>query len=187
MAEKTALVILADGAEEMEATIAIDVLRRGGIKVTVAGLQSADVVKCARETRILPDHSLSDVKEKTFDAIVLPGGQPGSNSLAASAEVGKLLQSQDQAKRIVAAICAAPLALKSHKIGQGATITSYPGVRGSVESDLHKYSEDSVVVSGNIVTSRGPGTAFLFGLKLVEVLVNAEKAKEVAKAMLVDY
>ncbi|VDK55815.1 unnamed protein product [Cylicostephanus goldi] len=80
---KTALLILADGAEEMEAVISTDVLRRGGVEVTIAGLNGAGTVTCARKTKITPDAALKDVQSKTFDVVVLPGGQPGSNSLAA--------------------------------------------------------------------------------------------------------
>ncbi|KAJ1365673.1 hypothetical protein KIN20_026078 [Parelaphostrongylus tenuis] len=79
----SALVILADGAEEMEAVITIDVLRRGGVDVTVAGLTGSNPVKCSRKTVITPDCALKDVLSKTFSVVILPGGQPGSNTLAA--------------------------------------------------------------------------------------------------------
>lgn len=73
MSAKTALVILADGAEEMEAVIAVDVLRRGGVDVTVAGLKGTEAVQCSRKVRILPDRALQEVKGEKFDAVVLPG------------------------------------------------------------------------------------------------------------------
>ncbi|KIH44228.1 hypothetical protein ANCDUO_25754, partial [Ancylostoma duodenale] len=82
MSPKTALLILADGAEEMEAVITADVLRRGGVEVTYAGLNGAGPVTCARKTVITPDRALKDVQSTTFDAVILPGGQPGSNTLA---------------------------------------------------------------------------------------------------------
>ncbi|VDM38869.1 unnamed protein product [Toxocara canis] len=208
MAKKTAMVILADGAEEMEAVITIDVLRRAGVEVTVAGLTGKNPVKCARQTVITPEVALADMKDHKFDAVILPGGQPGSNSLAASDEVGAVLRSQHEAGRIVAAICAAPIAFKSHGIASGSLVTSHPCVREKMTDGAgfftsvhkmrctrkmaitavlfkgYKYSEDRVVAVGNVVTSRGPGTAFEFALKLVELLVGAEKVKEISAPMI---
>ncbi|KHN82255.1 Protein DJ-1 [Toxocara canis] len=222
MAKKTAMVILADGAEEMEAVITIDVLRRAGVEVTVAGLTGKNPVKCARQTVITPEVALADMKDHKFDAVILPGGQPGSNSLAASDEVGAVLRSQHEAGRIVAAICAAPIAFKSHGIASGSLsdevgavlrsqheagrivaaicaapiafkshgiasgslVTSHPCVREKMTDGGYKYSEDRVVAVGNVVTSRGPGTAFEFALKLVELLVGAEKVKEISAPMI---
>nr|CDJ90290.1 ThiJ PfpI domain containing protein [Haemonchus contortus] len=180
---KTALLILADGAEEMEAVITADVLRRGGVEVTLAGLNGPGKVTCARKTVIMPDRDLKDVQSTTFDVVILPGGQPGSNTLAASPVVGQILKAHHKAGKYVAAICAAPISLKSHGI-PAALVTSHPSVRSQLEEGGFKYSEDRVVVSDLVVTSRGPGTAFEFGLKLVELLVGAEKSKSLISPML---
>uniref|UniRef100_A0A914ZKL3 D-lactate dehydratase n=1 Tax=Parascaris univalens TaxID=6257 RepID=A0A914ZKL3_PARUN len=153
-------------------------------QVTVAGLLGAGAVKCARRTMITPDVALADVKDRKYDVVVLPGGQPGSNSLAASDEVGGVLKKQQEAGRIVAAICAAPIALKSHGIAPGTLVTSHPSVRQKLVDGGYKYSEDRVVAVGNVVTSRGPGTAFEFALKLVELLVGEEKVKEISAPMI---
>ncbi|VDM57129.1 unnamed protein product [Angiostrongylus costaricensis] len=179
----SALLILADGAEEMEAVITADVLRRGGVDVTVAGLAGSNPVKCSRKTVIAPDCALDDVLSKKFDIVILPGGQPGSNTLAASSVVGQVLKAHHDAGKYVAAICAAPIALKSHGIPT-TLITSHPSVRKQLEEGGYKYSEDRVVVADRIVTSRGPGTAFEFALKLVELLVGVEKSKELVAPML---
>lgn len=181
---KTALVILAPGSEEMEFVIAADVLRRAGVKVTVAGLAGVDAVKCSRDVCIVPDTSLDIAKGGLYDAIVLPGGLGGSQAMCESAELGALLKEQEAAGRIVAAICAAPTALLAHGIFSGKNLTSYPLVKNQLV-DTYKYVDDQKVVQdGNLITSRGPGTAFDFGLKLAEVLAGADKAKEVAKGML---
>lgn len=185
MAGKTAMVIIADGTEEMEAVIAIDVLRRAGVQVTVAGLVGKDPVKCTRKVLITPDKALSEVKEQKFDVVVLPGGQPGANSLAASDEVGAVLRAQHDAGRFVACICAAPIALKSHGIAPGIQLTSHPSVKQKLIEGGYKYSEGRVVAADRVITSRGPGTAFDFALKLVELLVGVEKVKEIAAAMIV--
>ncbi|KJH51268.1 DJ-1 family protein [Dictyocaulus viviparus] len=180
---KNALLIIADGAEEMEVVITADVLRRGGIDVTLGGLTGPGPVKCSRKTVITPDCALTDLISKTFDIVILPGGQPGSNTLAASSMVGQILKSQHDAGRYIAAICAAPIALKSHKIPAN-VVTSHPSVRKQLEEGGYKYSEDRVVVADCIVTSRGPGTAFEFALKLVELLVGVDKAEELVAPML---
>ncbi|XP_067642392.1 protein dj-1beta [Eurosta solidaginis] len=181
---KTALVILAPGAEEMEFVIAADVLRRAGVKVTVAGLQSDEAVKCSRDVCIVPDTSLDTAKGGIYDVIVLPGGLGGSKAMAKNEALGALLKEQEAAGRIVAAICAAPTALVAHGIGTGKSLTSYPSVKGQLEA-AYKYVEgQNVVQDGNLITSRGPGTAFEFALKLAEVLAGESRAKEVAKGML---
>lgn len=101
--------------------------------------------------------------------------------------VGDVLKAQETADRWIAAICAAPLALSAHKIGLGKSITSYPSVKDKLTTDF-KYVDDQIVVQdGKLITSRGPGTAYEFGLKITEALVGADKAKQVAEGMLVGY
>uniref|UniRef100_A0A8R1DVW0 D-lactate dehydratase n=1 Tax=Caenorhabditis japonica TaxID=281687 RepID=A0A8R1DVW0_CAEJA len=176
MSQKSALIILAaEGAEEMEVIITGDVLVRAGVKVTYAGLSGPEAVKCSRGARIIPDASLESVKEQKFDVVILPGGQPGSNILAAHDGVGELLRAQVESGGLIAAICAAPIALLSHSI-KVELITSHPSVKKQLEAGGYKYSEDRVVVSGNVITSRGPGTSFEFALKLVELLVGKDTA-----------
>ncbi|MCP9261558.1 Protein deglycase DJ-1 [Dirofilaria immitis] len=187
MASKTALVILAEGAEEMETVIPVDVLRRAGIEVTIAGLTGKNPVKCSRQVIITPDKALFEVASHNFDIVVLPGGLQGSNSLAASDEVGTILRTQHESGRYIAAICAAPIALKSHGIGPGILLTSHPSVKQKLVeggkklfclASGYKYSEDRVVVADHIVTSRGPGTALEFALKLVELLFQRKKSEK---------
>ncbi|VDL78007.1 unnamed protein product [Nippostrongylus brasiliensis] len=151
--------------------------------VKYAGLKGPGPVTCARKTVVTPDCDLKDVLSTTFDVVILPGGQPGSNTLAASDVVGRVLKAHHDAKKYVAAICAAPIALKSHGI-PAATVTSHPSVRAQLEQGGYKYSEDRVVVSDLVVTSRGPGTAFEFALTLVELLVGSDKRKALIDPML---
>ncbi|KAL4221027.1 Protein deglycase DJ-1zDJ-1 [Mactra antiquata] len=181
----SALVILSEGAEEMETVISIDVLRRANIDVTVAGLTGTEPVLCSRNVKIVPDTSLGEVVKQSYDVVVCPGGAKGAQNLCESAEVGKLLKDQFDGKRVVAAVCAAPTALASHKICSGMKVTSHPSVKDKMVSAGYKYSEDRVVEDGNLITSRGPGTTFEFALKIVEKLVGAEKAESLIGPMLV--
>ncbi|XP_071453222.1 protein dj-1beta [Hetaerina americana] len=186
MSGKSALVILAEGAEEMEFVISVDVLRRAEIKVDVAGLDGIAPVKCSRDVVITPDISLDDASSQSYDVVVLPGGK-ASQTLADSEKVGNIIREQEKSGRLVAAICAAPIALKSHGVGTGKNLTSYPSVKEQmVSGDKYKYSEERVVVDGNLLTSRGPGTAFEFALAIVDKLVGKDAVDNLKKAMLVN-
>lgn len=177
--------VLAEGAEEMETVIAVDVLRRGGIEVLVAGLDGADPVVCSRGVRLVPDLPLADAASAgPFDAIVLPGGGPGSERLASSSVVGELLRDQVAADRLVAAVCAAPTALAAHGVGADRLMTSHPGAREVVEAFCRGYREEPVVEDGSVITSRGPGTSFAFALAIVARLRGGEVADSIAAPMM---
>jgi protein deglycase len=185
------LVFLADGFEEIEAVTIIDVLRRAEVSVTTAGLTHQRVTG-AHGIVIEADCLLGEIDgangdgksigaAATFDALVLPGGMPGSRHLRDDARVKRLLIEQSKAKRLVAAICAAPIALEAAGILRGRMATSYPGF--PLSSAQNK--EERVVVDDNIITSRGPGTALEFALTLVERLVDSERARQLRVAMIV--
>ena len=174
-----ALVLLADGFEEIEAVTVIDVLRRGGVSVTAASI-AGSTVRGARGISLVADSSFEDEKLDDYEAIVLPGGMPGAATLRDSTHVREALQSAARSGKIVAAICAAPIALEAAGILAGRRATSYPGK----EIPSARYEEASVVVDGRLVTSRGPGTAMEFALTLVEMLASAETKDKVARALL---
>ncbi len=180
--DKTALVILAAGAEEMEVSIVVDVLRRAEVKVTIAGLSGSGAVICSRGLRIVPDVALGDVAG-SFDAVVLPGGARGAENIAASPLVGRHLRTQWQRGRIVAAVCAAPLALLRHEIGLGEKLTSHPSVAEALQS-AYSWSADRVVEAGNLITSQGPGTSFEFALALVRRLRGPDVERSVAQPLI---
>ncbi|KAJ3039940.1 hypothetical protein HDV00_011606 [Rhizophlyctis rosea] len=180
----SALVLLADGSEEMEAVITIDILRRAEVDVTVAGLNSAQPITCSRHVKIVPDKALSDVQDKEFDAFVLPGGMDGAKSFANSEAVKALLKTyQNDSKKTVAIICASPIALKAAGVANGKSITSHPSVKDQLEG--YNYKEDRIVWDGNLLTSRGPGTAFEFALALVGRLRGKEVVEKIVPPMLV--
>ncbi|XP_075929023.1 Parkinson disease protein 7 [Petromyzon marinus] len=186
MAAKRALVILAKGAEEMETVIPTDVLRRAGIKVTLAGLAGPEPVQCSRDVVICPDTSLEKaMAEGPYDVVVLPGGNLGAQNLAESAAVKLVLQAQMDRKGLIAAICAGPTALKAHGIAFGSKVTTHPLAKDKMmEGGHYVYSEARVERDGNVITSRGPGTSFEFALFIVEALLSADAASAV-KAPLV--
>uniref|UniRef100_A0A1D1ZAV9 Protein DJ-1 n=1 Tax=Anthurium amnicola TaxID=1678845 RepID=A0A1D1ZAV9_9ARAE len=183
---KKALVIVTDGSEEMETVISVDVLRRAQIDVTVAGvaLQNGNYAKCSRNVMIMPDQLLSNISNfDIYDVIVIPGGLKGAKTISSSSEVQKLLASTHQAGKFVAAICAGSIAIKSADINKGGKITSHPIVKADLENE-YNFQEDRVVVDNKVITSRGPGTAFLFALTIVEQLLGEEKRNEISQPMI---
>jgi len=173
---KTALVLFAEGSEELEAVSIVNILRRAGVKVTLAGL-SEGVMHGARGTAILPDRTLDDAQYDDYDMIVLPGGQPGTNHLKADARVFRLLQQMSQQDKYLAAICAAPSVLAHAGLLTGKRATCYPGSLSDFPSV--EVQTDAIVEEGKIITSRGPGTAMDFALLLVERLVGKGTRDEV--------
>jgi len=154
---KKALLILADGAEEMEAVITIDTLRRSGVEVTVAGLNGVQPVTCSRSVVIQPDVSLAEVASLSHEVVILPGGLKGAEALSKSPLVGELLKKQEEDGRMVAAICAAPIAFESHGIAKGKRITSYPSMKERLLAN-YQYVEDRVVVDGKTSLELRPYT-----------------------------
>jgi 4-methyl-5(b-hydroxyethyl)-thiazole monophosphate biosynthesis len=175
-----ALVLLATGFEEMEAVIVIDVLRRAKVDVTTASLESRSVMG-AHAITLEADTTLDTLDAKVFDVVILPGGQPGANHLRDDTRVQKLVVDQHRSGRVIAAICAAPIALEAAGILAGKVATAFPGY----DLPSAKYTEERVAVDGHIVTSRGPGTAFEFALTLVESLVSPAVAVKLRQTMLV--
>jgi len=178
---KNVLVILAEGFEEIEAVCAIDVLRRAGAEVVVAGLD-AKPVKASRGVVIVPDAPLEDVAEHDFDLVVLPGGMPGAANLRDDPRVKEVIARALEKGLMVGAICAAPaVVLASHGFLHGRRATCHPNLESEMTTGT--LTGDRVTVDGNIVTSKGPGTALEFALTLVEQLFGKAKAEEVNAPM----
>jgi 4-methyl-5(b-hydroxyethyl)-thiazole monophosphate biosynthesis len=175
-----ALVFLATGFEEIETVTIVDVLRRANIDVTVAGLQLSPI-EGKHKIKIIPDKNVDDVNVNDFDAIVVPGGNPGYKNLRKDPRVINIIKKAFELNKLVAAICAAPAVLSDAGILQGKACTIYPGMDDELEAGGGKPKHDNIVIDGNIVTSRGPATALPFAIKLVEILVGKQDADTVSK------
>ncbi|MFA6970560.1 MAG: DJ-1 family glyoxalase III [Gallionella sp.] len=173
---KRVLVLFAQGSEELETVSIVNILRRAGVDVTLAGL-STGALRGSRGITIQPDTTLDAVLHDSFDMIVLPGGQPGSRHLQADARVIKLVQQMAGLGRYVAAICAAPMVLASAGLLDGKRATCFPTCLDGFPN-VHLQTA-AIVEDGKIITSRGPGTAMDFALLLVERLTGAAKRNEV--------
>ena len=181
------LVPIADGTEEMEAVIVIDVLRRAQVDVCVASVMPERMeITASRGVRITADRLLEDCTGEVWDMIVLPGGMPGATHLHDSPSLLRLLQDQVAAERWLAAICAAPaVVLGRHGLIPHASATCYPSYQEELSQRVKAVSQERVVVDNTLITSQGPGTAVEFALRLVEVLCGQNRSSEVATAMVV--
>ncbi|MFA5257845.1 MAG: DJ-1 family glyoxalase III [Opitutales bacterium] len=173
---KTALVIISDRFEEIEAVTSIDILRRAEVETIVASRTNALYVTGRCGIKVLADCMLEDVPARAWDLIVLPGG-PGFTAMRQDGRVLDMVRNQVAAGRMVAAICAAPTVLKDAGVIKGRRITAHHSVIDELPGALEK---EDVVSDGPIVTSRGAGTALPFALTLVEKLCGYNKALQIA-------
>jgi 4-methyl-5(b-hydroxyethyl)-thiazole monophosphate biosynthesis len=177
---KTVLVLFAEGSEELEAITVVNILRRAGISVTLAGLQEG-ALRGSRGVLVTPDTTLDAALKNDFDMVVLPGGQPGTNHLKADERVLQLVQRMSRQEKYVAAICAAPSVLATAGLLDGKKATSFPGALATFAKV--KLQHTPVVEDDKLITSRGPGTAMDFALTLVERLVGSTIRLEVEEGL----
>lgn len=178
----TVLVPLAQGCEELEAITITDLLTRAGVNVITAGLDD-QVVVASRGMKLVPDNILEDVLDIDFDMIVLPGGLPGADHLNNDAHIQSIVKRLAANDKYTAAICAAPRVLATAGLLEGKHATSFPGALDNFPVNNMTYEEKAVVIDGNVITSRGPGTAMDFTLTLIELLLGREKRDEVEQAL----
>lgn len=176
------LVPLAQGCEELEAVTVIDLLRRAGIEVVTAGLDTGPV-RASRGTVLVPDTSIDSALQQDYDMVVLPGGLPGADHLNADSRVIDLLKKMANSGKFTAAICAAPKVLATAGLLEGRRATGFPGVLEGMQLGATQLSSEPVVTDGKVITSRGPGTAMDFALTLIEKLVDRSKRDEVEAAL----
>ncbi|MBQ6137483.1 MAG: DJ-1/PfpI family protein [Kiritimatiellae bacterium] len=178
-----ALVVLAEGFEDIEAVSVVDILRRGGVEVTTASLGGSQCVRSAHGIEMKADALFSDAAEAVFDAFILPGG-PGTENLRKSPEVIERLRRQKAEGRLICAICAAPTVLvEAEVLDPDQHVTCYP----SCVMDLDRPCADApVVADGAVITGQAPGAATLFGLVVLQALAGELVARKVARGMVTD-
>ncbi len=177
MKTKSVLVVMHTGFEEAEAVVPIDLMRRAGIEVTVASCEDNLELTSRGGVKIVCETLISKIGNQNFDCIMLPGG-PGVAALRKNQKVNELLLAQNKKKGSIAAICAAPLVLHDLKIIEGKKVTGYYSIKEEIPGLIENLS---VVVDGNVITSRGPGTAFAFGFAIIESLLGKAKTDEIKK------
>jgi protein deglycase len=181
---KTAYVFLAEGFEEIEALTPVDYLRRAGVDARTVSVSEGKTVTGARKITVVADMLFKDLPSSP-DCVILPGGMPGSKNLAAHASLLALVRDSLARGALVGAICAAPAIVlgKAAKVLEGRRFTCFPGME-SDSGGRGSFSEDRVVVDGNLITSRAAGTAGEFALALVKALAGPRAASELAESIL---
>lgn len=177
---KRVLVPLVAGFEEIETIAPVDLLRRAGAEVVMAALSDDLLVKGRSNIFVQADACLEDLDPQSFDLLFLPGG-PGVQVLREDGRSAALAREFSDRNLPVAAICAAPTILKDAGLLEKKRHTAHFSVRGELPDSL---ADERVVIDGNILTSRGAGTALDFGLALVQVLYGREAADRIAASIL---
>jgi 4-methyl-5(b-hydroxyethyl)-thiazole monophosphate biosynthesis len=175
-------VLLADGFEEIEAVTIIDVLRRAEVDVVALGVKGK-TVQGAHGLKLEADKTLKEAAGESWAMVILPGGLPGATNLRDDPDVQALIKKQSAKGGKLAAICAAPIALGAAGILENRRATCYPGFEDQLAGA--RVREERVVADGNLITSRGPGTALEFALRLAAELRDEETAAALREGMLV--
>ncbi len=173
-------VFLADGFEPMEAVVAVDILRRAECDVKTIGIGKKEI-ESANGIKILAELEDKDINISDIDAIILPGGMPGAVNLQNSSFLTSAILSCNKEKKIIAAICAAPIVLGRLGILQGKKATCFRGFEGSLEGA--SISSNDVCIDGNIITANGPLVALDFAFTIVECICGVEKVNFVKGMM----
>lgn len=175
-----------NGSEELEFIAPLDILRRGDLHVDVISGNSDKNIKSSHNVHIVADKTIDEITNiLDYDAIVVPGGIPGSEYLRDNDKLINFYKEMHNNKKLVAAICAAPIVLNRAEITHDKNITCYPGFEEQITYKTHS-SEKAVVVDENVITAQGPAVAFLFGLEILEYLQGKEIRDNVANGMLIN-
>lgn len=175
-------IFMADGCEEIEGLTVVDIVRRAGIHITTISISGKKEVAGAHGITFLADAKKDEVDFSTLDGIVLPGGMPGTTNLGADETVDKVIREFAAGGKLVAAICAAPSVLGQAGLLNGKHATSYPGFEPKLTGAV--TSEDPVVQDGNVITSRGMGTAIAFALEIVSYFTDKKTADKLAESII---
>lgn len=179
---KQAFVFLATGFEEMEAIGTIDILRRGGVDVITVSITGDKTVLGVHNVPVVADKLFDEADYSTADILILPGGGPGSQMLNSHDKLKAQLVEQNKQNKLIAAICAAPLVLGGLGLLEGKKAICYPGVEPQLTGAI--ITDEPAVKDGNIITGKGPGLVFNFGLMVLETLQGKETADSVAGDLL---
>lgn len=177
-------VCMADGCEEIEALTVVDVLRRAKMDVATLSINGKKQVTGSHQVTFETDGLIEEAKWEDFDGIVLPGGMPGTIHLGECGAVTERIRQFADEGKLVAAICAAPSVLGENGLLEGKRATSYPGFEDKMKGA--EYVTDPVAVDGNIITSRGMGTAIDFALSIVAYFTDKENAAQLGESFMYD-
>lgn len=175
---KTVYAFFADGMEEVEALMVIDLLRRTKkLNVVTVSVKENLLVESSHNIKLYADKNIDEINFNEGDCIFLPGGLPGTLNLAACDKLTEQIVKYNEEGKVLAAICAAPSVLGQLGVLRGKNATCYPGFEDKLEG---ASCGGSVVTDGNVVTGKGLGVALIMGLELITVLVDKETSEKIA-------
>lgn len=175
---KNVYLFLAEGCEECEALIPVDILRRGGVNVTTVSITDSLSVTSSHNITVMADKTISEIDKNAADMLILPGGMPGTLNLGDCKELTDMVIKYNNEGKRIAAICAAPTVFGKLNLLQGKKAICYPGMEDQLTGA--EVTMQKVVTDGNITTSRGLGTALDFALELLKLLESEEASKMIA-------
>ena len=181
------LIVAAPGAEEIELITVADVLRRAEQDVTIASTSDSLTYIGSRDLPMAANTTLDAVIDQDFDLVYLPGGFGSAETCRDDARIQSLIKRQLASDRLLAIICAAPIALVPAACATDRRVTSYPAVSDTVRDGVSEWVDQKVVIDGNLITSQGPGTAMDLALTLAGLLAGENTAQSVAKDMLIQW
>ena len=174
-------IFMADGCEEIEGLTVVDLVRRAGIEIEMISVSGEKNVTGSHKIAFQTDVSKADADFASYDGIVLPGGMPGTTHLMEDDTVNRVIKEFATSGKLVAAICAAPSVLGNAGLLEGKKATCYPGVEGKLTGA--DFVTDPVANDGNIITSRGLGTAIEFAAEIVAYLLDESAAKSLKESV----
>lgn len=175
-------IFMADGCEEVEGLTVVDLVRRAGMEIDMISIGSGLSVLSSHKITFQADVNKADADFDSYDGIILPGGLRGTENLMNDETVCRVIKDMNEKGKLVAAVCAAPSVLGMNHILEGKRATSYPGFEDKLLGAF--CLEDSVVRDGNVITSRGMGTAIPFGLAIVAYFNGNDAAEDLAKKII---
>ena len=176
-------VFLAEGMEEIEALTVIDLLFRAGIPCETVSITNSSVVASSHDVSVVADRGMDDTRFHfdDYDMLVLPGGMPGTTHLEECDALTDQVEHFVREGKQVAAICAAPTILAKLGLLEGKRATCFPNLQNVLEENGAIVCQDQVVIDGNIITSKGMGTAIPFGLAIVAHYLGQDVADDLAR------
>jgi len=175
-------IFCADGCEEIECLTVVDILRRGGIYIDMISISNQEQVTGSHQICFRTDRKISDVDWDAYDGLILPGGMPGTNYLKKDKTVNEQIKAFCKAGKLVAAICAAPTVLGAAGLLKGREATCYPGMEEGL-TGAKVVTDQPVVIDGNVITSRGMGTAIAFSLCILAYFTDEKTAVDMGNSI----
>ncbi|PKA58272.1 Protein DJ-1 like C [Apostasia shenzhenica] len=180
-----ALIPIANGSEEMEVVVLVDILRRAKVDVLVASVEKCMQVVGSQNTKIVADKLIDDASESIYDLIILPGGEIGAERLHKSKVLKKLLKEQRESGRVYGGICSSPAILHKQGLFKGKITTAHPAILNKLTGQVAEAS--GIVIDGNVITCKGFGTVIDFSMAIVKKLFGNGRTRNLAEGIVFEY